>query len=245
MTKYQTLNDLPQTKYTNWYTSLINKAQHRDSNDDTYYENHHIIPKFLGGSNYKFNIVALTIKEHYISHLILVQICKQISIKSTYQSIRSVFAFHMSSCKKNNYRQLFMSSRRIISNRILLTKHFKGQPAHNKGKQHSIETKQKMSDNHWLKKNPNLHPMLGKTHSLESITKMRNQKTKVRYKVVCPKGLIYDNVSIEAFVEKHQLNRDAIRKYPYGNPIPDLYPGRECLAHESRRNTIGWTFFRY
>lgn len=40
------------------------------------YENHHIIPKACGGTNFKNNIVCLTIREHYIAHLLLAFIYK-------------------------------------------------------------------------------------------------------------------------------------------------------------------------
>ena len=36
-----------------------------------YCEAHHIIPKCLGGSDDKTNIILLTAREHYIAHLLL------------------------------------------------------------------------------------------------------------------------------------------------------------------------------
>lgn len=56
-------------KYTNWYNSIIRSARNRIL--EGYSENHHIIPKSLGGSNDKSNIVALTAREHFICHLLL------------------------------------------------------------------------------------------------------------------------------------------------------------------------------
>lgn len=40
----------------------------------TYYENHHIIPKSLGGSDQHSNLVLLTAKEHFICHHLLTKI---------------------------------------------------------------------------------------------------------------------------------------------------------------------------
>jgi hypothetical protein len=40
------------------------------------YEQHHIIPKCLGGSNDKSNLVLLTYREHYIAHWLLTKIHK-------------------------------------------------------------------------------------------------------------------------------------------------------------------------
>lgn len=41
---------------------------------DSYSEKHHIIPKSLGGSNKKENIIRLTAREHFIAHMLLVRI---------------------------------------------------------------------------------------------------------------------------------------------------------------------------
>lgn len=58
-------------KYYKIYNQLINKTKNRDEIFGTYYEKHHILPKSLGGTNTKENIVKLTGREHYISHLLL------------------------------------------------------------------------------------------------------------------------------------------------------------------------------
>lgn len=39
--------------------------------DWTYFERHHIIPRSMGGSDYKCNLVKLTAREHFIAHLLL------------------------------------------------------------------------------------------------------------------------------------------------------------------------------
>ena len=57
------------TRYELWYNTLINKAKNRQLNG--YSEKHHIIPKSMGGSNDKTNLVKLTAREHYIAHLLL------------------------------------------------------------------------------------------------------------------------------------------------------------------------------
>jgi hypothetical protein len=54
------------------YDLLIEKCNNR--NIEGYIEKHHIIPKSLGGSDEKENLVALTAREHFIAHLILAKI---------------------------------------------------------------------------------------------------------------------------------------------------------------------------
>lgn len=50
---------------------LIEKAKNRTLPKETYTECHHIIPRSLGGSDDKDNLVRLTAREHYIAHLLL------------------------------------------------------------------------------------------------------------------------------------------------------------------------------
>lgn len=54
------------------------KSLLRTKQDGVYYEMHHIIPKSLGGTDDKNNLVLLTPKEHYIAHLLLYFQYKQI-----------------------------------------------------------------------------------------------------------------------------------------------------------------------
>lgn len=52
------------------YLELISyaKSQNRRKSKETYYESHHIVPRFLGGTNNKDNLVLLTISEHCEAH---------------------------------------------------------------------------------------------------------------------------------------------------------------------------------
>lgn len=54
------------------YNRLIKRAKSRDL--DCYKEKHHIIPKCMGGSDNKDNLVDLTPREHFIAHLLLTKI---------------------------------------------------------------------------------------------------------------------------------------------------------------------------
>jgi len=64
--------------YQKIYNSIISNTQklNRKKNKGILFEKHHIIPKSLGGSNNKHNLVLLTPKEHYICHRLLVEIYK-------------------------------------------------------------------------------------------------------------------------------------------------------------------------
>lgn len=59
------------SKYTRWYYQIIDRAQGRLLNNSIYTESHHIIPKSLGGTNKKTNLVLLSGREHFIVHWLL------------------------------------------------------------------------------------------------------------------------------------------------------------------------------
>lgn len=79
------------------YDSIIQKAKSENrkklkKTDDkyVYYENHHILPKCLGGGEEKENKVLLTAREHYICHKLLTYI---------YTNNRKIIlAFHYMMC---------------------------------------------------------------------------------------------------------------------------------------------------
>ena len=68
-----------QNKYARWYFNIIDKAKTRTISD--YTESHHIVPKSLGGSNQKNNLVQLTAREHFVSHLLLVKMTDGVNKK--------------------------------------------------------------------------------------------------------------------------------------------------------------------
>ena len=58
--------------YTKHYDTLIERARQRKN--EGYLEEHHVIPKCMGGTDEKSNLVLLTPEEHYVAHQLLVKI---------------------------------------------------------------------------------------------------------------------------------------------------------------------------
>ena len=58
--------------YQKIYNSIIERSKNRTTTG--YIEKHHIIPKCLGGSDSKDNIVKLYPQEHFICHILLIKI---------------------------------------------------------------------------------------------------------------------------------------------------------------------------
>lgn len=91
-------------KYTAWYNRIIARARCRKING--YSENHHIIPKSLGGGATKENLVSLTAREHFICHLLLTK------MTTGRDRSKMVYAFHlMLHMSSSNQRRHNVSSK--------------------------------------------------------------------------------------------------------------------------------------
>lgn len=60
--------------YDNLITQACSEDRRKDKNRPGFYEQHHIIPKCLRGSDDKNNLVLLTTREHFIAHKLLIEI---------------------------------------------------------------------------------------------------------------------------------------------------------------------------
>ena len=127
-------------KYEKWYISLIEKAKQRSwtrTSAGQYVESHHIIPKSLGGSDDKNNLVFFTAREHCIAHLLLcrfgddIQKSKMIwAMQRFLTSNNTVSSILYESTRK---RWLEQHTKRMIGNSYRL------------GKKYSDETREKKS----------------------------------------------------------------------------------------------------
>ena len=63
------------TKYLNIYMQLIQRCQSMTNEElSGYNEKHHILPKCMGGTNDKSNLVLMPVRYHIMAHIILVEI---------------------------------------------------------------------------------------------------------------------------------------------------------------------------
>ena len=90
--------------YKRIYNQIIERAKQRRKLD-CYVERHHIIPKCLGGTNDKNNIVELTAREHYICHKIL--------FKLNPEHCGLFFGWHRMAFSENQYqeRKIYITSK--------------------------------------------------------------------------------------------------------------------------------------
>lgn len=151
-------------KYTKIYYQLINRARCRTV--EGYREKHHIIPKCIGGTNDKSNLVSLTAREHFICHLLLVRMVDDVKHltslrfalakfrQSNSQQCRSI----LNSWEFEQIRKAHSEAARISATgkkytrtdeyRAKLSVALKGKPSLLKGRSLPESTKQKISAKH-------------------------------------------------------------------------------------------------
>jgi transposase-like protein len=86
---------LKHNKYYKWYKNIIIR---RINFPVLLGENHHIIPRSMGGNNEKENIIKLTSKEHYICHLCLTKFTEG---QDYYKMLCAINAMSMKTLKQN------------------------------------------------------------------------------------------------------------------------------------------------
>jgi hypothetical protein len=148
-------------KYKKWYDAIIKKAQNKVTEE--YTELHHILPRSLGGSNNDENLVSLTIREHFICHILLT--------KFTSGEDRNKMLYAVILMKGGNDKQpRYINSRLYESVKLLFAKNRKtmtGEKNSFYGKKHSAETRAKMSASKKKLYGNGNHPHIGMKRSEE------------------------------------------------------------------------------
>ena len=181
------------SKYTKWYLMLMEKCRNRKT--EGYIENHHIIPKSMGGSNKKENIISLYPKEHYIAHLLLMKMC--VNKKDTQKMVSAYIYISKGKNKhtSNRYNSRLYDYHKKIRSKIL-SEQMSGSGNPMFGKIHSDYTRNKISEarigintntiesrekkrKNWINNNPNYNP--------EIREKITDRKSKI-WKLTDPNG---------------------------------------------------------
>lgn len=126
------------------YNALIEKAktQNRIKLKKTdlnyvYYENHHILPRCLNGSDNEDNLILLTLKEHYVAHKLLTYIYpNHRKIVVAYHMMTYLTRYNKYVSSKDIELAIKLKKETIVSKekRNKLSIVHKGKPSHNKGK---------------------------------------------------------------------------------------------------------------
>jgi len=155
-----------QNKYTNVYNNIITRAKSRDLPKEIYKETHHIIPRCLGGSNSKDNLVELTAQEHRLCHLLLTKmtVSKEHTRKMWY-AVWMILRVENQDQKRSVSKGKFYELAKLEFTKLMSALH--------KGKTVSEETRKKMSNSRKTHAGPNK----GKAMSEEQKQKLSKAHT--------------------------------------------------------------------
>ena len=223
--------------YLSIYNKIITRAQsqnrkrvRRSHKKFVYYENHHIIPKCVGGSDDSHNRILLTAREHFVAHQLLVKIYPN--------EYKLVFALRLmcANSNKNHVRnnREYEWIKKAISNATSIIqkgKHGKGYKfpkghtlsiGENNGmfgKNHTEETR-KIQSAKAKDRDPSTYDSARLPKSESHKENISNSKRKQRYKLISPTGIetIHNNVktaSIESGVSIATLVKLAGNRYKF------------------------------
>ena len=196
-------------KYAHWYNLIIANAQKRIL--ESYGENHHIIPKSIGGNNDKENLVKLTPREHYVCHLLLT---KMVTGKPKQKMMFAYWAMSNQCNEKRKDREYKVNSRLYESLRVkivsMLSEQKKTQIAWHKGK----KIRDHYTDEHMEKNRQNIVTLnkkrAGRKLSEETKQKIREKRA---LQVMTTKGRKHTPEAIQKIKEKRALQTNVKNQY--------------------------------
>jgi hypothetical protein len=226
--------------YLKHYCNLIRKAENRTP-PEGYTEKHHTFPKSIFGDNNR--IVVLTVREHYISHLLLQKVFIQRYGISNLKSIKMINAvWWMSNNSKYTNSYLYEKLR------ICVSEMYSGE--NNPSKRDDVREKLRnitlsLGDNHHMKKEENrkkqsermkLNPPskkpevrekikqrmfgnkinLGRKHTEDTKQKYKEQRCKTTYRLVSPDGEIIITRFLSDISTKYNLDHSSLLKVTKG-----------------------------
>lgn len=141
---------LVNNKYLKWYKKIIINRINCPILEG---EDHHIIPKSMGGTDCNENIVKLTSREHYICHLCLIKFTKD---QDYYKMLCAINSMSMNTIRKkfsyNSRLYQILREQRIVELRkwLKINSPFKNKLIHNK----CMTTREKNRTNIFITNNP-------------------------------------------------------------------------------------------
>ena len=158
--------------YYKQYNKLIDKCIQMESEgypNDMYTEVHHILPKCMGGTNKKNNLVRMPVRYHIFAHIFLMKAFPN-NNKLSYAAKCMTTVSNEHTVIRNDVVKSSISIRLLSEIKEEGSKYMRGSLSPNYGIVRSDETKRKMSESKLGEK----HPLFGKKLSEETRIKMSN-----------------------------------------------------------------------
>lgn len=146
-----------ENKFSKCYFSITSRAKSRTLDPLVKTEKHHILPKSLGGTDDNSNLAVLTLREHFICHMLLVRMTKgkertkmvYALWKMCHSTKEKLNEFKLNSRTYQSVKSLMATSRTAEDFtpewRDKISKSRKGKSSWNKGIPRTVEEREKMS----------------------------------------------------------------------------------------------------
>lgn len=249
-------------KYFNIYCNLIYRGISRglDKNKINFYcETHHILPRCMCQTIEEIkdneNKVNLSLKEHALSHKLLVKI-----FPDNNKLKRAWYAMFHARNSKQIKREMTISEYEFFrsNSKELFGRH--GADNGMFGKHHSDETKRKIGNKNKgskrtledrikisLRHTGNKNPFYGKKHSKETKDKIRNKNKGIVQYVSCYELTdihgntykIYTKNKLKVFCESKHISYKKIEEF-LNRGIVTMAKSPNCM-NDKTRNTVGWS----
>lgn len=183
--------------YQRIYNQLIDRAKKRCL--EGYKEVHHIVPRSMGGSDEKDNLVELTAREHFIAHWLLWRI---------HRNQKMAFAFNMMCGDRHRNRKVnslaYQAAREVLKGIQLSDETRKKMSESQKGKKKSKEAVEKMKRS--------------KTGSKHTEVQNKAKSERMRKPVLCNElNIIFETILLAR--EVTGISEAALREHLHGkNP---------------------------
>lgn len=118
--------------YAAHYSRLVERARIRALSG--YSERHHIVPRCIGGTNDKDNVIRLTPEEHYVAHQLLVKM-----YPGNHRLLWAAVSMTNQTKRQQRNNKLYGWLRRLLADKISKL---------HQGRKHTDETRAKMAQSH-------------------------------------------------------------------------------------------------
>lgn len=225
------------------------------------FEKHHVIPKSMGGTDKKENVVNLTVRQHFVCHRLLT---KMVSGKNVQKAWRALRAMALMDASDHQQRlKLRITSRMFEQLRVINFASDSDETRAKKkasaqGRLHSEETKKKMAESRKRRfaEDPTysaniraklLASAVGRVVSEETRKKISDagkDRVGTLWTLIAPDGKVFQTHRLLQFCKDHTLYYNALlESVKSGVPVPPRQHRRKN-ASKDRVNTVGWKLQR-